>query len=402
MSLHRQLPVAALALLVATPMLAQNVQTRTLNRPEVEFEEPFTGISGLRELRDGRVVIADPRDKVVQVVDLRAKTATKLGREGSGPGEYGLPTGLLALGNDTTGVIDYLNNRILLITPQATIGGFVDLNAPTPNAPGGGGRGGMMMVGSSMPSMADAKGRMYVRGSPFTLVNGQPQSADSVALLRWDRASGKRDTVAFLRVPTNSSQISGGRGNMRISIGGGAPFQGADQITVAPDGRVAIVHHDPYSVEYVSETGQRTKGQPIRYDRVRVTEGHKDEWRESRRNAMGMMMTNDNGRRTATMAPLNNVQDPEDWGGEYMPPFLNTNTATFSNDGYLWIRRTGAPGMAPTYDVIDRAGNLALKVVLPQRSRVIGFGNGTVYTIRLDEDDLQYLQRHRMAMPDRP
>jgi len=33
---------------------------------------------------------------------------------------------------------------------------------------------------------------------------------------------------------------------------------------------------------------------------------------------------------------------------------------------------------------------------LPKQTRVIGFGaGGTVYTIRVDEDDLQYLQRYR-------
>jgi hypothetical protein len=33
---------------------------------------------------------------------------------------------------------------------------------------------------------------------------------------------------------------------------------------------------------------------------------------------------------------------------------------------------------------------------------LLGFGNGAVYIARLDEDDLQYLQKHRFAMPERP
>ena len=45
-------------------------------------------------------------------------------------------------------------------------------------------------------------------------------------------------------------------------------------------------------------------------------------------------------------------------------------------------------------DLLDR--KLTGKVVLPKQTRVIGFGaGGTVYTIRVDEDDLQYLQRYR-------
>jgi hypothetical protein len=170
---------------------------------------------------------------------------------------------------------------------------------------------------------------------------------------------------------------------------------------VAPDGRVAIAHHDPYSIDFVSETGQRTRGLPIRYDRQRITAGHKAEWREVQKSATGLQITNENGRRSATIGPAGATQDPDVWGGDYMPPFLQ-QALSFSNEGYLWVRRTGPAGQPPTFDVIDRAGNVVQKVVLPKRSRIVGFGNGAVYTVRLDEDDLQYLQKHKFTMPDRP
>jgi hypothetical protein len=395
--------LAGLAALT-TPVLAQNIPTRTLSKPDAEFAEPFTQIAGVRELRDGRLIVIDPRDKTVQVVDLRNNSATKLGREGSGPGEYGIPFRLLALPGDTTAVSDMLNNRLLLINPNATVGGFVDLNVPPPSGGRGDGRG-MIMIGGQMPTAADQKGRMYYQGPPFRMTDNGPQSLDSVPLIRWTRSSGRRDTIAWLRLPENANQISGrgGRGEQRVMvrIGGGPPFNGADQMLVGPDGRVAIVHHDPYSVEYVSETGQRTRGQPIRYDRQRISEGHKAEWREQQKSATGLMITNDNGRRSATMGPAGQQQDPEVWGGEYMPPFLG-NALSFSNEGYLWIRRTGPAGQPPTFDVIDRGGNLVQKVVLPKRARLLGFGNGAVYVARLDEDDLQYLQKYRFTMPDRP
>jgi hypothetical protein len=258
-----------------------------------------------------------------------------------------------------------------------------------------------------MPNYSDGKGRMYVQGMPFTLTPEGPKSADSVPMIRWNRSSGKRDTVAWLAQPAGANQISGrgGRGNQSVSIrvGSGPPFAGSDQMVVAADGRVAIVHNDPYSVEFVSETGQRTKGQPIKYDKVKVSEGHKQEWRDTQKNSMVMSMTNDNGRRSATMGPPRDVQDPETWGGEFMPPFLQgTGTLAFSNDGYLWVRRTGAPGIPPTYDVIDRAGNLVERVVLPKKARLVGFGNNAVYVARVDEDDLQYLQKYRFAMAERP
>ena len=403
--MRNRFTLAASLLAISTPLLAQNVPTRTLSKPDVEYSEPFTQISGIRELKDGRLVVIDPRDKTVQVVDLKAGTATKLGREGSGPGEYGIPFRLMSLPNDTTAISDMLNNRLLLINPNATVGGFVDLNVPPPSGGRGEGRG-MVMIGGNMPTAADAKGRMYYQGPPFRMTENGPQSADSVPMIRWDRASGKRDTLAWLRLPASANQVTsrGGRGNQQVSIrmGGGPPFNGADQMVVAPDGRVAVAHHDPYSVDFVSETGQRVRGQPIKYDRQRISDGHKAEWRERQKSATGMMITNDNGRRSATMGPAGQTQDPEVWGGEYMPPFLSGATLSFSNDGYLWVQRTGPAGQPPTFDVIDRAGNLAQKVVLPKRARLLGFGNGAIYVARLDEDDLQYIQKYRFTMPDRP
>jgi hypothetical protein len=402
--MQNRLFLTAGLLAFAVPAFAQNVPTRTLSKPDAEFSEPFTQIAGIRELRDGRVIAIDPRDKTIQVVDLRAGTATKLGREGSGPGEYGMPLRLLALPNDTSAVVDILNSRMLLINPNATVGGFVDLNTP---AQGGRGEGRIAIGGTTIPQGSDNKGRMYIEGPPFRLTENGPQSADSVPMIRWDRASGKRDTLAWRRVPQGTTQISGGRSgggqNVSMRVGGGPPFAGADAMVIAPDGRVAVVRHEPFSVDYISETGQRTRGQPIRYEKVKVSEGHKAEWRERQRGATMMMMTNDNGRRSATMAPNNNVQDPESWGGEFMPPFLNgTNNLVFSNDGYLWVARTGPAGMAPTYDIIDRGGNVVQRVVLPKRHRLLGFGNSAIYLARLDEDDLQYLQKYRFTMPDRP
>jgi hypothetical protein len=384
----RWLAPAAVAVLTG-PVAAQNVPSQTLSKPDAEYEEPFTQIAGVRELKDGRVIAVDSRDKVVQVIDLKAGTAQKIGREGSGPGEYSLPMRLFALPGDSSAVLDPLNRRLLVITPDAKPGDFINLNTPSPGGRGGGG----FSFGLSNISAVDARGRMYSQGSPFRIVDGQPQQADSISIERWDRASGKRDTLSYLQVPKGNTQVSGGRGNVSVRIGSGMPFSTQDQFDVAPDGRIALVHHDPYSVDFVNASGQRTKGQPIRVDRLRVTEKHKEQWRETRRNATGVMMSNNNGRMSAQQSRIP-YEEPASWP-EYLPPFL-TQATIFATDGMLWVRRTTPADDPPTYDVIDPNGRVAMRVLLPQKSRVVGFGNGTVYVARSDEDDLQYLQRYRL------
>jgi hypothetical protein len=392
MSKPNRLTLAAALVTVATPALGQNVPTRILSKPDAEFAEPFTYLSMIRELKDGRLIVIDPGEKTLQVVDLARGTSTRLGREGSGPGEFAIPFRLLALPGDTTAMSDMVNNRLLLINPDATLGGFIDPTIPPP--------AGTVRFGSSgtMPTEADTTGRMYYQGQWYRRTETGPASADSVPMIRWDRAAGRRDTVAWM--PLHKMNLIATHGNQRTTYSS-PPFNGSNQMLAAPDGRVAIVYHDPYRVDLVSETGQRTRGTPIRYERQRITDEHKAEWRAAQRGRTNVMTTNDAAGRSTTMEPGGQQGDPAVWGGEYMPPFLG-QALKFSSDGYLWIRRTGPAGQPPTFDVIDRAGNLVQRVVLPKRSRLVGFGSGAVYVARLDEDDLQYLQKHKFTISARP
>ena len=62
----------------------------------------------------------------------------------------------------------------------------------------------------------------------------------------------------------------------------------------------------------------------------------------------------------------------------------------------MYVERLRKAGdRVPVYDVFDGAGRLSRQITLRPRSRVVGFGKGTVYVTRSDEDDLQYLERYR-------
>ncbi|MBK9980488.1 MAG: hypothetical protein IPP20_21710 [Gemmatimonadetes bacterium] len=49
----------------------------------------------------------------------------------------------------------------------------------------------------------------------------------------------------------------------------------------------------------------------------------------------------------------------------------------------------------PTYDVFDGAGRVVERVALPPATRLIGFGKGTLYLARTDDDEVVWLQRVR-------
>ena len=363
------------------------VVAKAYAKPEVEYAAPFTILDGVREMKDGRVITVDPREKTVQIVDLKSAKAVKLGREGAGPGEYGLPQRALPMPGDSTVVADVLNQRLLVVEPNGKVGGFLEMPAS------GSGRGGMIMMGG-LPRQADGRGGLYYSTPGIVMTEQGPKVSDSSAIVRWRPAMKKVDTVAFLALPKNAAQVSGGRGNMNVRIGGGSPFAAADAYAVASDGRIAVLRAADYHVEWVAPNGQRTVGPPIAYERLKVSAGHKDEYKESRRNAFGMQVMMENGKRSAQMVPMRDQEEALEWP-EFMPPFL-TEPALVAPNGQLWVRRTGKAGEAPMYDVIDGAGQLVQKVVAPQRTRLIGFGNGVVYMARRDDDDLQYLQRYRL------
>jgi hypothetical protein len=86
---------------------------------------------------------------------------------------------------------------------------------------------------------------------------------------------------------------------------------------------------------------------------------------------------------------------PEIQFAETKPPFYGSQAIEVAPDGEIWILRTNAFGdSAPVYDVFNENGQLHRRVALPARSRLVGFGQRTVYIARVDEDDLEWLQKY--------
>lgn len=409
---------------MALPLGAQGVPTRTYAKAEAEFAEPFSGVSGVRGLADGRVVVADSRDKLVQVVNLATGAAVKVGREGSGPGEYALPSLLLPLPGDSSVVHDPLNQRFLVVGPDGKPGATfrVGADAPPPGGPAGGPPGGaasggtvvrrgggapgpvIMMAGLGLgrPTASDAAGRLYFEGIPLVMGPNGPTSADSAPVIRYDRATRRADTLAWLRLPKGTAEVrtSGGGNNQRVMmrIGGNTPYPARDAWSVLPNGTVAVARVADYHLELYPPGGTVVRGAPVSFTPVRVGEAEKREYREQVKNRQGvaiMRTEGSGGSRTQASASLPPFEEPEQWPAA-KPPFPESGVMT-SPAGEVWVlRHRAADDPVPTYDVFSAAGRLVRRAQFPPRTRVVGFGPaGVVYTVRSDEDDLQWLQRYR-------
>lgn len=350
----------------AGTIAAQQVPSWNLLGPDAKYAEPFNNVRGLRELSDGRLIVLDLGE--LYIVNPGKGVGAKLGRSGDGPGEYRMPLRLLAFPGDTTAYFDMARpHKVRFILPSGEIRGGFDVASPS---------------NAKDPEAVDGQGRLY---SQYIKSKGSRDSAD---IMRWDPATGRRDTAASLRSRSVSS--------IRVSPGPGLPpFATFEQWAVSADGSVAVVSVEPFRVTLVDRNGKRIIGPELPYERLRVTDSDRREWVERAQQPVPALVSSSGGPMVATfMKPP--FHEPGEWP-RYLPPFL-PKAASFAPDGMLWIQRTTPAGAPPQIDVIDRNGVLVGQLLLPMRTILLGHGAGVVYLARLDDDDLQYLERYRLPV----
>jgi len=311
--------------------------TLTLSRPEAEYAEPFSNVAGVRELRDGRVVVVDRIEKTIQAIDLAAGTATKIGSEGGGPNEYRLPFSAFAMPGDSTLVFDAGNMRYAVIAPNGTI-------ARTFN-PAQDGEGPMSLLSARG---VDGEGNLYFldRGlrtpSPDgRAFSGSFETPDSGTVVRYRLATGKTEPVGKVALAKMNVEASGGGGQQRIMMRTANPFAAQDDWTAGLDGRIAVVRHAPYRVEWLAPNGQRVVGPEIAYRPIPVTERDKESYRAAARNPGNRVQVTfggpGGGGAPAPRQISGPIPEPTDWP-EVKPPFPS-NAAVVAPDGRLWVLR---------------------------------------------------------------
>jgi len=387
----------AVAIIVASPALAFAQKPIVLAKPDAEHAEPFSMITGVRELRDGRVLVSDNKDKVVLVIDFKGGSV-KLGREGAGPGEYALPNAIAALPADSSAIWDGGNRRYLMILPDARLGREFRLEPPEGLGPAGYGA-----FAATTPRGVDARGNIYFQGSPFVSVGDGPAPADSIPVIKFDRARQRPETVAYVRPPKGNATVTAapGRG-VSVTNGLANPLVPLDAWAVLPDGKVAVLHGDPYRMDVYAARTAKTSGPSVPFEKLRVDGAMKQSIiAQRKRQLAGAAPRTRPGGGDAQNFPsgmLKQLMNLEPWP-EYAPPFMRDAVIArpLGATGQVWVLRVNRTEAEPArYDVFDGAGRVVARVELPPKSRIVAFGNGTAYAVRTDDDELQYLQRYRL------
>lgn len=418
--------VIALAAGGSTLCQAQSMPpVRQLGPVTAVGKEALGAVTTVRALPDGRVLVNDIVGRRVLMFDSTLSTIAVVADTTSATANaYGTrPGGLIAYRGDSSLFIDPASLSMLLIDPNGKIGRV--MSAPRAQDVG-------FLIGGPFGNPGfDAQGRLVYRAPPRFVFTRPPPSGnrppqppqipDSAALVRFDLATRKLDTVTWFKTPkVNFSIVTAPDGGVRVTSVVN-PLPQGDDWAMLSDGSIAIVRGRDYHVDWVGAQGI-TSSPKIPYEWERMSDEQKVAFIDSAKVAMekaresgqfagafgGFVRTTVEGgpggapprdsaagaaragasrdgsprQTTTTDAPTQfatlTLVAPNELP-DYKPAFTPGSTRADA-DGNLWIRTSHNVDGRPVYDVVNRKGELVDRVQLPLNRQLAGFGpNGVVY-----------------------
>jgi hypothetical protein len=461
-----KLTFIALTTLASSLGLAQSLPpVRQLGPVTAVAKEPLGAVSSVRHLPDGRVLVNDIIGRRVVMFDSSLSTATVVADTTSATANaYGpRPGGLIAYAGDSTLFIDPASLSMLLIDPS----GKITRVMAAPRA----GDVGFLVGGPFGNPGFDQKGRLVYRAPPNfagfrppqrTSGNSLPQfptMPDSAALVRFDLAARRVDTVTFFKTPKfNLNVTQSPEGGIRVTTTTN-PLPQGDDWALLPDGTIALVRTKDYHVDWLNPDGTITSSPKIPFQWERLTDEGKVAFIDSARvaiekaRASGQFgrdgggpetlrgpgagagggprregQSGDGSRSGSTPAPAPNVQagtmtvttggnttvtavGPGGGGfGGPLPPLTMISPSELPDykpafqpgatradaDGNLWIRTSQYVNAIPVYNVINRRGELTDRVQLPKNRVLVGFGPGGIVYLAVREGGIAHLEKARI------
>lgn len=363
----------------------------SLGSPIMELSEPMMTVNGVRELSDESVLIVDSRRNIIFAANRKTGTVRGVGILGEGPGQYCHPIRLISLPGDSTLVFDAARARLALFAPASPNGVpffLREFKSPL----------GQSLIEHFETAGSDAAGHLYVPGATYTRSSsGQTIILDSVAIERVDRKVAKVDTVANLPPVGMPGPESTSR-----SVPPLEPLASADQWAVSLDGRVAIVHLNPYRVEIVDANGRRVVGTPIAMTPISFGTAARQQWMADEWPYFGDGGVAHANRINGSIVPgrcgeLGSTAGREITFPTELPPFP-PNAVRFAPDGFLWVQRSALPGDREIFDVIDSEAKVVARVTMPPDTILVGFGSSSLYAVRIDEKHAEFLRQYPMPV----
>ncbi len=404
-------------------------------------KDSFRAVTTVRQLPGGRLLVNDILGRRVVMLDSSLSIVSVVADTTSATANaYGTrPGGLIAYHGDSTLFIDPASLSMLLIDPSGKVGRV--MSAPRANDVG-------FLIGGPFGSPGfDAQGRLIYRAPPRFVFSGPPPVAgqlpqfptppDSAALVRFDLATRKLDTVTWFKTPKiNVTVTRSAEGEVRVSSVVN-PLPQGDDWAILPDGSIAIVRGRDYHVDFVGPQGV-TSAPKIPFEWQHLSDSAKVAFIDSAKVAIEKMRASGQlsfggfgpvatrtvvdsgpagaggrrgagGRDTALRAtgsrdsasgrsgipfPTLTLVQPSDLP-DYKPAFVPGSTRA-DPDGNLWIRTSQNVNDRPVYNLINSKGELVDRIQLPQNRTLIGFGSGGVVYLGVRDGMTAHLEKARV------
>jgi hypothetical protein len=416
-------------------------------------KDSLGAISTVRQLSDGRVLVNDIIGRRVLLFDSTLTNESVIADTTSATANaYGTrPGGLIAYRGDSTLFIDPASLSMLLIDPSGKIARV--MSAPRAQDVG-------FLIGGPFGTPGfDPQGRLVYRAPPdFRAFAGgfggarggpPPTPPDSAAIVRFDLATRKLDTVTYFKTPkinlTISQAPNGGGIRVMSTIN---PMPQGDDWALLPDGTIAIVRNRDFHIDWLDSDGKMTSTAKIPFDWQRLSDEQKVAFVDSAKTAIEKLRASGQfgfggnqvvrtvdgpppggapapatsgatrapgatgsatggapnvtttvtavgpgGAANIQLAPINMVAPSE--LPDYRPAFTPGSTRADA-EGNLWIRTSQSVDGRPVYDVVNRKGELVDRVQIPANRAIIGFGTGGTVYLGVRDGTVAHLEKAKI------
>lgn len=328
----------------------------------------FTHLVSAREIGGGRVLVLDAPGRQIWSVEFRSGTARRVGRTGRGPREYESPFGLLAIGNDSTLLIDPGSRRWSVLRGDSIVS-LLALDHPAIQSTAG------------YITSADTLGRVLGRREDPPRVGRVTYGrGDSSTVILGSIHGGSMHPVATVRRRPMTVEIRAidARGRVtEASTSVGGPLAAEEGGVLLADGTLALARLEPFRIDWRSAGGMWERGAPLPVPIIALDVRERRAYVARNRDA----------------ASIPAAAFPKE-----VPPFMRGDEALVAvSPNRILVRRTRSADYTRTsYFVIDRYRGLLGEFSVDAEARVLLVTTQWLYVVVKDDEGFERLQRREL------
>jgi len=332
----------------------------------------------MAELRDGRVLLMDTRERRLLRIDFASGHVDTISRQGDGPLEYRSMFVLANAPGDSVWGFDIVRRRMLVFSPDGEPARSFDLMYGVESTE---------RLSGAWLRTVNPDGSWLGRAQRFS--SRPPRISDTLWVLRHSPTGAAQDTIASL------AGVAPRRNADRSSII--TDFSDVDAWAAFSDGTVLVLRGAEYRVQIHHPDGRVVDAGVVPHRRLPLSLSDAELLRDSTAKQLGALVA-------ATLANIPELRDrppppthvlpdpvPTQW-----PLLVDGDAIAVDRSDRAWVRvRTAAFDTGATrFDLLGRDGKFIKAVSIPSGEHLVGFGPNTVYVARRDEDELLHLKRY--------